>query len=455
MKNYKYILLSAVAALSITATAQDFDNDPTLKIDNKEQQVKFTVGARFMADAALYHTDFTPLQSGATISDARIRTSMSYGENWYFYADFGFGNGKFSQKNIFLQYAKKDANDATHAVKVGYYNDPAGSMARQTSLGSYHFISRAGMVNSLGEGRELGITYKYSAPHLFLYQGVFTESAYHKVEAGFNGLTVSGRWAYRDVNANNNEVLQAGINARFAHLGGGETVTTKGSTVLKKTLSLGQSLETFVDDDEQFVSCQLPWANNVIDLGAEALIMQKNFFVRAEYKHKIVTKNRDSYKIFIASQDNIDGWGDIALWENANRLKTNNFDGAYVELGYKIFGNDYTYNRHEGVMNGLNGKALEVVARFNYTGLNDLTEGEYFSAGRNQYYAAGYMEDWPGTGATSVGGGDVYSTTVGLNYSFNKYAQVMLNYTWHRLDKDFLRYDKNIHAVQARVQFTF
>ena len=133
MKNYKYILLSAVAALSITATAQDFDNDPTLKIDNKEQQVKFTVGARFMADAALYHTDFTPLQSGATISDARIRTSMSYGENWYFYADFGFGNGKFSQKNIFLQYAKKDANDATHAVKVGYYNDPAGSMARQTS----------------------------------------------------------------------------------------------------------------------------------------------------------------------------------------------------------------------------------------------------------------------------------------------------------------------------------
>ena len=455
MKNYKYILLSAVAALSMAATAQDFDNDPTLKIDNKDQKVKFTVGARFMADAALYNTQFTPLHSGASITDARIRTSMSYGENWYFYADFGFGNGQFSQKNIFLQYAKKDNNNATHAIKVGYYNDPAGSMARQTSLGSYHFISRAGMTSSLGEGRELGVTYKYSADHLFLYQGVFTENQYNKIKAGFNGITASGRWLYRDLNADNTEVLQAGVTARFAHLGGGEELTTKGSTVLKKTLALGQSLETFVDEDNQFVSCELPWANNVIDLGAEALVMQKNFFVRAEYKHKIVTKKRDSYKIFIASQDNIDGWGDIALWENANRLKTNNFDGAYVELGYKIFGNDYTYNRHEGVMNGLNGKALEVVARFNYTGLNDLTEGEYFSAGRNQYYAAGYMEDWPGTGATSVGGGDVYSTTVGLNYSFNKYAQVMLNYTWHRLDKDFLPYDKNIHAVQARVQFTF
>ena len=455
MKNYKYILLSAVAALSMAATAQDFDNDPTLKIDNKDQKVKFTVGARFMADAALYNTQFTPLHSGAAITDARIRTSMSYGENWYFYADFGFGNGQFSQKNIFLQYAKKDNNNATHAIKVGYYNDPAGSMARQTSLGSYHFISRAGMANSLGEGRELGVTYKYSADHLFLYQGVFTENQYNKIKAGFNGITASGRWLYRDLNADNTEVLQAGVTARFAHLGGGEELTTKGSTVLKKTLALGQSLETFVDEDNQFVSCELPWANNVIDLGAEALVMQKNFFVRAEYKHKIVTKKRDSYKIYIAQQDNIDGWGDIEWWENANRLKTNHFDGAYVELGYKIFGNDYKYNRHDGVMGGLDGKALEVVARFNYTGLNDLTEGEYYSAGRNQYYAAGYMEDWPGTGATSVGGGDVYSTTVGVNYSFNKYAQVMLNYTWHRLEKDFLPYDKNIHAVQARVQFTF
>ncbi|MDD6851814.1 MAG: hypothetical protein PUD64_06305 [Bacteroidales bacterium] len=453
MKNYKYIIMSALAALALSATAQDFDNDPTLKIDNKDQKVNFTVGARFMADAAYYHTDFTPLQSGASITDARIRTSMTYGQNWYFYADFGFGNGKFSQKNIFLQYATKNASDATHAIKVGYYNDPAGSMARQTSLGSYHFISRAGMSNAIGAGRELGITYKYSSNNWFLYQGVFTENQYNKIDAGFNGYALSGRWLYRQLDCCNK--FHVGVNARFLHLGGGETVVTKGSSVLKKTFAMGQSLETYVDEDEQFVGCELPWANNVIDLGAEALYLNKNFFVRGEFKHRIVTKSRDSYKIFIASQDNIDGWGDIELWENANKLKTNHFNGAYIEAGYKLFGGDYKYNKFDGVMGGLDGKSLEIVARFNYTGLNDLTEGEYFSAGRNQYYAAGYMEDWPGTGATSVGGGDVYSTTVGVNYSFNKFAQVMLDYTWHKLDKDFLPYDKNIHQVQARVQFTF
>ena len=453
MKSYKYIIMSALAAFTLSATAQDFDTDPTLNIDNKEKQVKFTVGARFMADAAYYHTDFTPLQSGASITDARIRTSMSYGENWYFYADFGFGGGKFSQKNIFLQYATKDSNDGVHAVKVGYYNDPAGSMARQTSLGSYHFISRAGMSNAIGTGRALGVTYKYSTNNLFLYQGVFTENQYNKIEAGFNGATLAGRWLYRSVGDDAN--WHAGVSARWAHLGGGETVTTKGSSVLKKTFSMGQSLETFVDEDEQFLSCDLPWANNVTDLGAEALYHNDDFFVRAEYKHRIVTKNRDSYKIFIASQDNIDGWGDLGLWENANKLKTNHFNGAYVEAGYKIFGKAYKYDKHNAVLGGLDGKALEVVARFNYTALNNKTEGEYFNAGRGHYYAAGWMEDWPGTGATSVGGGDVYSTTLGVNYSFNKYAQVMLNYTWHKLDKDFLPYDKNFHQVQARVQFTF
>ena len=71
--------MSALAVMGLSATAQDFDNTPTLNINNKEKQVKFTVGARFMADAAYYNTEATPLKSGATISDARIRTSMSYG----------------------------------------------------------------------------------------------------------------------------------------------------------------------------------------------------------------------------------------------------------------------------------------------------------------------------------------------------------------------------------------
>ena len=37
----------------------------------------------------------------------------------------------------------------------------------------------------------------------------------------------------------------------------------------------------------------------------------------------------------------------------------------------------------------------------------------------------------------------------------NRFVQFMLDYTYSRLTKDFLPYDKNFHSVQARVQFVF
>ncbi|MBO4660504.1 MAG: hypothetical protein J5610_03485 [Prevotella sp.] len=445
----KYIAMSLFALFAMNVCAQDFDTEPTLKVDNQENDVHFTVGARFMADYAAYHTDFTPMQSGASITDARIRTSMTY-KDWYFYADFGFGGGKFAQKNIFLQYSKKDKNDNTHAIKAGYYNDPAGSMARNTSLGSYHFISRPGSSMALGEGRELGISYRFTNKMFTAYQGVFTENQYNKIDAGYNGIVVAGRYLVRPI-MDEKQTVHVGVRGRYVKLGGG-TVT---NNVLKKSVRLAQPMETYVDEDEQFVSADLPWADRIWDLGAEALYHNDRVFLRGEYFFKRVTKKRDSYSLFIDAQNNIDGWGDIDWWTNANKLRNNTFQGGYGEVGFMVFGKPYRYNLQEGVLGGLDGKALEIVARFNYTHLNDKVKGEYFNPGRGEYYANGYMEDWPGTGATSVGGGIVRSYTVGANYSFNKFAMFMVDYTYHRLSKDMLPYDKNFHQVQARLQFTF
>ena len=297
---------------------------------------------------------------------------------------------------------------------------------------------------------ELGVTYKYNTDRFMAYQGVFTEEAYNRIKAGYNGLTISGRYLFRPLVSDNSNA-HIGVSARFAHLGGGEVY----KNILKKDLHIGQTLETYVDDDEQFCSADLEWANNVINVGAEALYHNEKIFVRGEYFYKRVTKKRDTYSLMIDAQDNIDGWGSLEAWDNANKLRANNFHGGYIEAGFQIFGSGYKYNKCEGVLGGLDGKALEVVARYNYTGLNDLTDGEYYNAGRGHYYGAGYMEDWPGIGATSVGGGRLHSATIGLNYSFNKYVQVMVDYTYHNLKKDSHPYDKNFHVGQARVQFTF
>ena len=65
-----------LAVFALTAAAQDFDTDPTLELENAEKEVKFTVGARMMADAAYYHSDFTPLQSGASITDHMVKNEI-------------------------------------------------------------------------------------------------------------------------------------------------------------------------------------------------------------------------------------------------------------------------------------------------------------------------------------------------------------------------------------------
>lgn len=443
----KYILMSMIGLAAFSAAAQDFDNDPTVNIQNGDKDMKFTVGARMMGDVAYYHSDFTTMKSGASLTDARIRTSFTY-QDWYFYADFGFGGGKFSQKNIFAQWAKDNGVGGNNSIKAGYYNDP-GSMARNTSLGSYHFISRPGSANALGVGRQLGITYKFYNNMFFANQGISTDEPYNDQTVGFGGVGISGRWLYRPINTEK-QTFHVGINARFGHTGGGEV----SNNVLKKTIQLGQALETYVDARELFINCEIPWVNNQVNLGAELLYRNTNFFARGEFLYKHITKKRDSYSLFIDAQNNIDAWGTYEAWLTANPLKNNNFYGGYVELGYKIFGPDYTYSNSEGVLGGVPAKALEIVARYNYTSLNDIVDGEYYSAGRDQYYPDGYMADWPYASA-SVGGGKVHSFTVGVNYSFNKYVQVMADYTYNHISKDALPNDKNVHALQGRLQFTF
>lgn len=457
----KYILLSCIAAAALSATAQEFDTKPTIQFENKSEQVKFTIGGRFMADAAYYNVDEpyvadqsidANLHSGASIVDARIRTSLAYKE-FNLYADFGFGGGKFAQKNIYAEWSHY-APMGNHSVKVGYYNDPSGSMARQTSLASYHFISRPGASHAIGDGRALGVTYKFRNDYVYAYQGVFAEDQYNKIEAGYNGVTAAGRWLVH-VYPDGYDNLHFGVSAGLTQLGGGERYTTKGSSVLKKTYSLGQSMETYVDPTEKFVGGEIPWADKVLKLGAEALYNNERVFARGEFLYKKVITKRDDYKIFIAQQDNVDGWGDFGLWQAANPLQDYNFKGAYAEVGGILWGDaKYRYNDADATVSGLNGRALELVGRFNYTDLNNVNEGEYYSEMRDQYYPSGYMEDWP-YGSSSFGGGKVLSGTIGLNYSFNKYVQFMLDYTYSRLNRDKFKYAKDFNTVQARLQFVF
>ena len=108
----------------------------------------------------------------------------------------------------------------------------------------------------------------------------------------------------------------------------------------------------------------------------------------------------------------------------------------------------------EGLLKGLDGQALEIVARYSYVGLNDIVSGERYVLGRDQYYPDGVLADYPAT-SLSIGGGNMHSATLGVNYAFNKFAQFMVSYTYNMLDRDKYAYDENFHTIQARLMFQF
>lgn len=391
-----FLTLIATALTGISAFAQDFDTNPTAKIDNAKEDLHFTVGARLMTDAAYYNTAESEMKSGMAVTDARIRTSMRY-RSWYFYADFDFTKGKFSQKNIFVQLSLANG-DNHHVFKGGYYNDPA-TMANNTSRGSLHFIARAAAVNALAPGRELGFSYKFYNQHVFANQGAFAENLYNDQANGPQGFTLGGRWLYKPFNSNE-QSMHIGAALRFANTNTGER---QEDGEIKTSHTLASTVETYVDGNKQFLTCTLPWARNSVYASLEALYRNKKFFARGEYMMKHITK------------------------KSGHGLPSNTFHGGYAEAGYMIYGQGYKYNDAESVVGGLGGRGLEVSARYSFLNLND----------------------------GDVKGGRMHSVTVGSALGFNKFFQVILEYSYNRISNENFPLDKNMHIVQARMMFSF
>lgn len=446
MKKFKYLVAACGLLLSSTyAQAQDFDTEPVIQLDGDKMNLK--IGGRFMGDAAYYNTDYAPTKSGAAIIDARIRTGLTY-QDWYFYADFDFSRNEFKQKNIFLRYTLPNASEtANHSIQAGYFTEP-NSMSLLTSLYNYRFITRAGAAEALGAKRSLGVTYKFYNNMFTATQGVFSENKYNDQISGSQGVSVSGRWLVRPI-SEENQTLHIGGSVRYADLNTGEMI----DGIKKTQISMTGNLNSYVDNTH-YLNAEVPWAKGVLNVGAEILYHNAKFFARGEYLYKRVTKKRSDELLFIDQLGGANSWTTLESWQKGNPLRTSSFQGAYGEVGYKILGSPYTYSNAEGILNGNTGRSLEVVARYNYTNLNDITKGDVFLDGRQQFYPDGNIVDYP-PASTSIGGGKMQSYTVGLNYAFNRFAQVMFDYTYNRLDNVYYARDKNFHVLQARVAFTF
>jgi phosphate-selective porin OprO/OprP len=445
------------------AFAQGDNADPSL-LTVKTDKVEFTAGGRLMSDVAYYHSDFTTLKSGAAITDARIRASLKY-DKLYLYADFDFAGGKFAQKDLFLRYNLVESDRGTHSLKAGFYADPA-SMGYNTSRYQYHFITRAAPVQALIAGRQLGVSYKFYNRCMLLDQGVFAENRYNNQSAGYQGVTLAGRWLYKAINTDD-LTLHIGAAARYAMMNTGYVE----NNIFKQSQSFGSSLETGVDPNDRFLHVDLPWASSNLNLSGELLLRTDRFFARGEYLYKHVGKTQPTEELLEAQLGGLWSAGSVKAYQKFIPFRDNAFSGAYAEFGYLLLGNRYTYNDEMGVLNGMNdNNALEVVARYSFVNLDDIVDGEYFLRGSKKFYAGEltneaakassdpdgyyYYMDYP-LPSTSVPGGKAHLVTLGLNYTLNKYVKLMAEYKYTLVDHYYYDLDKNIHAAQFKMMFSF
>lgn len=450
----KYILFPAFLAAtflwsgSVQAQVEDVAN-PLLKYVNRDNGLRFTAGGRLFTDVAYYHTEYTPMKSGAAITDARIRTSLKY-KQFYFYADFDFSKGTFKQKNIFAQWNFRENARGIQSVKAGYFNEPS-TMAYNTSLYNYHFISRPAAVNALAPGRALGATYKFFNQYFLADQGIFAENKYNDQISGFQGVSLSGRWVYRIFN-DDYMTLHIGLGLRYSRINTGSVV---GDDAFKTSVSAESPMETYVDATTKFLNADVAWAKNILNVSPELMFKMDKLFVRGEYIYKRYYKDRPDFELFTNQLGGVWSWQTLQSWQNGNPLRSTKFQGGYVEAGWLIMGDRYTYNDEYGLLDGMNDKnSLELVARYSIVNLNDINKGDFFLIGKEVFYPGGVVADYPAA-STSIGGGKMQSATLGLNYTLNQYIKVMGEYQYCRLSNVYHPMDKNFHQLQMRVMVSF
>ncbi|MDR1974054.1 MAG: hypothetical protein LBQ31_05190 [Bacteroidales bacterium] len=309
--------------IEVTGKSRWAIHDSILESKAKSNVLRWTIGASFMVSAGYFNSSPKILQSGATISDARIRTSFAYGDYYFFY-DANFGNGRFSQMDAYFKYSHKEQRySGTHSIKAGYVSNIA-SMGYNTSMFNLHFITRAAPVQAFSSGRHLGALYKYVNKYVLFEQGVFAESPYNN----YNGIVLSGRWLYKPINRED-ITLHFGISARY-----------RKRVRMDTSFMSASSLETDIDGNDIFLSRHSPNASNIGEGTFEFALRTNRFFARGE-------------GIF-------------------RRVGNDLLGGAYIEAGFCIFGRPYTYNERPGAIGGLRGHhTLEVVARYSQTRLDN------------------------------------------------------------------------------------
>lgn len=366
----------AVALLSgMTATAAD-----TLK-------VKFRSRALLDATASGYGKE--DVQGYYRLDDFRVGFKANYGR-YELKADIGLGGGKVAVKDLLLNYHFRHG-----VLSFGNGYEPF-SMDMLISTVDMRFNQSAASCLAFTNSRKLGLTYHYYNDHWYFATGIYTNNDINKLgDDKKNSLVSTSRAVWRSMDKAGHKLVHVGgaFSYRTSEVNKENPVGTISSAGVTAMLP-ASLLEAEVSD----------MGSEVKGL-VEALYTSRKVLLQGEYFVDRMNR-RGGLPAYVAH-------------------------GGYVQGSYLIRGEGFDYDAVYGIPGRpLSPKAVELVARFNYTDMND--------------------------GSSGISGGEEKDLSLGVNWYLNKYIGLKLNgsYVWVG-DHCNSFYDKDFFIAQARIQYVF
>ena len=350
-------------------------------------KVKFTARALIDATATGYGKE--DVQGYYHLEDCRAGFFANYG-NYEMIADLEMAGKKFEMKVLLLNYHFKNG-----VLSFGNGYEPF-SMDMLISTTDMRFNQMAPSVTAFTNSPRLGITYHYYDDHWYLATGLYTHNDMNRLrDEKKNALVSTTRAVWRKRNEAAGKLL---------HVGGGFSYRTKEVNKDNPSGSISSPGVTSLLPEPMY-GAEFDGMGSELKGIVEALYTSRKVLLQGEYFYDRMnrTGGRPAY----------------------------NAHGGYVQGSYLLKGNGFYYDAMYGIPGRpLSDRAVELVARFNYTDLNDNKSGIY--------------------------GGEGKDFSLGVNFYLNKYVGLKLNgsYVWVGAGCNSF-YDKDFFLAQARIQYIF
>lgn len=360
--------------------------------------ITFTPSTLIYIDGAAFIQDKSDLSNGVTIPDVRLGFKLSY-RQWYAKVDVGFAKGKVSAKDIFLQYNLK----SNSYLRVGHYPEPFG-IDHMESSSKLKFITTNAPSNIFSPGRKLGLEYVGWNDMFWFAGGVFGDGdSMSNKQEGDDGYSATSRFVYTPYRKEG-AILHIGLAGSIRKADANGRSNTDGNLEdNQRNIGYSSSLLSNVETIKP-LSVIVPNANYQAKYAIELMGALGPLYFQTEYFHS-----------------------NIRRYDNAPTYQAL---GAYGQVGLLVTGGKYNYSDSWARMAKPGPNSLELVARFDYTNLNDKHSG--------------------------IKGGDMRDWSLAVNYYLNKFVMFRLNYSYLNMgDYNPVLAGEKIHSIQGRVQVVF